>query len=322
MKLLLKKLIGPTKVRELSHYKSFFMAICHSMSCYSKEIFYFFRAKLCKPVTADNQELLIRKRAHHLERYLFKPKAYPIGQGRSIAEELETLIDNYGAKVSTKQLKWTKRILREFHEGTGVECLCQSIIKGARRSALTMNDADLMSLLEKRRMRRNFLNVPLAQKERMKISKAAQWAPSSCNRQPLELIFVERAELKAFIASTIPGGRQFFNDAPCIIIFVCDARDYRFPDERMNPFVDGAAAIQNICLLCETMELGCCWGTYYSFGAIENEAEVRKKCSIPSTHLIVGSLAIGKSQQSVCDIPRDPAEIRYGINKFRGKEGE
>jgi nitroreductase len=133
------------------------------------------------------------------------------------------------------------------------------------------------------------------------------------------LIFVEDRQLKEFVASTIPGGCQFFSQAPCILLLISDAGDYRYPEDRMVPFIEGAAAVQNIYLLCETMGLGCCWGSYTSFGSVARESQVRERLNIPDTHIIVASLAIGKSSQAVCEIPRDRPEDRFGNNYYGNK---
>jgi nitroreductase len=133
------------------------------------------------------------------------------------------------------------------------------------------------------------------------------------------LIFVEDPLLKDFIASTTQGGHQFFFNAPCILIFIADPRDYRFPDDRFNPFMEAGAAIQNVYLLCESIGLGCCWGSYTSFGSVENEKEVRRRLGIPAHCLILAAMALGASDQMVCEIPREKPESRYTIDQSQEK---
>ena len=53
-----------------------------------------------------------------------------------------------------------------------------------------------------------------------------------------------------------------------------------------------------------------------SFSCVDREDEVRKRLKIPSSHLIVSSLAIGKSNQSVCEIPRDLPENRFWTDYY------
>ncbi len=265
----------------------------------------------------NNPSLLLRKRTHHLERYLFAPDSYPSDLAEKISGEIEELL-NRGSDISDAQKKWAQKILDEYK--TGKECgssaLCPMLINNAERRNAPVGVDDLMELMRCRRSRRVFVDIPLTQSEKVAICRAAQYAPSSCNRQSLYLIFVEDLELKRFVASTVPGGHQFFAKAPCILLIVSDAGDYRYPEDRTGPFSDGAVAAQNIYLLCETMGLGCCMGSYSSFGNIIHEEEVRNKLRIPETHLIVAAMAIGKSKQSVCEIPRDRPEDRFWNNFY------
>ena len=190
------------------------------------------------------------------------------------------------------------------------------LLEGTKRTQPPVTAEKIMKLIRQRRSRRVFIDTPLTDSEKKDICEAAQYAPSSCNRQTIYLIFVEEPRLKEFVASTVPGGLQFFSKAPSILILTSDAGDYRYPDDRTIAYIDGAAAIQNIYLLCETMGLGCCCGSYSSFGSISREKEVRKKLKIPKTHLIVGALAVGKSEQFVCEIPRELPETRYWIDYY------
>ncbi|MFX0142096.1 MAG: nitroreductase family protein, partial [Candidatus Hodarchaeota archaeon] len=77
-----------------------------------------------------------------------------------------------------------------------------------------------------------------------------------------------------------------------------------------------AAAIQNILLLAETMNLACCWASYNSYGDILNENEIRKKLQIPEYFLFAGSIAIGHKSNEVFEVPRDNFKEHYVINRF------
>lgn len=283
----------------------------------------FFRAKsinLSKPLFKyDNISVQIRKLTHHLERLLFEPLAYSPDSGERLSKELENLLQNLDNSVSKKLRAWSHRILREYKTKESKKSYCPVLVDDIKTPKSFVKTNALMMLIRQRRSRRIFMDIPLTDDEKYIITEAAQYAPSSCNRQTLDLIFVENLELKRFVSSTIPGGYQFFHKAPCIIVLTSYISDYKYPEDRTNPFIDGAAAVQNIYLLCETMGLGCCWGSYTSFGNIYQEQEVRERLGIPNTHFIVASLAIGKSDQFVCHIPRDDSIDRYGTNYFRNK---
>jgi nitroreductase len=287
---------------------------------HAQEIRYFIRAKkryIRDGYLKNNPSLFLRKKTHHLERYLFAPDSYPSHTAENAAREIEKILAE-GKGLPPEQRKWAQKILQEYKTKAreNASVFCPMLIDNTVRKQPPVTAENLMSLMRQRRSRRIFIDTPLTDSEKTAICQAAQYAPSSCNRQTLYLIFVEERELKKFIASTIPGGCQFFSQAPCILLLISDAGDYRYPEDRMVPFIEGAAAVQNIYLLCETMGLGCCWGSYTSFGTISREYEVRNRLKIPDTHLIVASLAIGKSTQAVCEIPRDLPENRFTNNYY------
>jgi len=296
------------------------LIILKAVQQYFKEFLFFLQAKrhyIVGDYPKINPALCLRKRAHHLERYLFMPQAYSESFGKKAFAQLEKVI-SIEKNLPISQLKWANKIITEFNNlSINENTACPMLLNKVQRTeAASVTTEQFQELIRSRRSRRIFENVPLTLEEKNLICEAAQQIPSSCNRQTLYLIFVENPSLKEFISATIPGGYQFFSRAPCILLLLSDAGDYRYPDDRMVPYIEGAAAIQNIYLLCETMGLGCCWGSYTSFGSVKNEREVRQKLNIPNNYLIVASLAIGKSRQFVCNIPRDKPENRYWTDYY------
>jgi nitroreductase len=313
-----------SKINEVvKNFPIFASILKRTLRQHIRETRYFLRAKkryIGDAYTKNNPAMLLRKRAHHLERCLFAPSSYPSDLAERVSSEFEKVLST-AKSIPRDQGKWARKILDEYKAKTEQNSspLCSMLLNKASRQQSSVSTEDLMKLMLQRRSRRIFVDTPLTNAEKTAICQVAQSAPSSCNRQTLYLIFVEDPELKKFVASTIPGGCQFFYKAPCILLLISDAGDYRYPEDRMVPFIEGAAAVQNIYLLCETMRLGCCWGSYTSFGSAARENEVREKLKIPDTHLIVASLAIGKSNQFVCEIPRDLPENRFANNYYGNK---
>jgi len=303
----------------LKGYRAFYPVVKNAFRTFLKELRYYFSGKIKKPVAKDNQILLLRKRTHHLERYLFKPEAYGASFATQVAAEMETYISKLGDAVPENLRAWSVKMLREYHSAKPGCCGCKTVNEGVHPVKRHMDSKTLMRLIRSRRTKRFWRPDPLTDEQRRVLTEAALHTPSSCNRQSLDLIFVEEPELKSFIASTVPGGKQFFNDAPAIIVIVSDARDYRYPDDRTVPYAEAGAAIQNMSLVCESMGLGCCWGSYTSFGGVGEEQTVRSRLAIPDTHIIVASLAVGRSDQFVCIIPRDNPGDRFGINGYKKK---
>lgn len=313
-----------SKINEVVRNFPIFASILkRTLKQHIREIRYFLQAKkryIGDAYTKNNPAMLLRKRTHHLERCLFAPSSYSSDFAERVARDIEKVLSE-SKGIPPAQEKWARKILGEYKAKTQQDSsvLCPMLINNTGRKQSPVSTDDLMRLMHERRSRRVFIDIPLTNAEKTAICEAAQYAPSSCNRQTLYLIFVEDPELKKFVASTIPGGCQFFFQAPCILLLISDAGDYRYPEDRMVPFIEGAAAVQNIYLLCETMDLGCCWGSYSSFGTVAQESEVRKRLKIPDTHIIVASLAIGRSNQFVCEIPREQPENRFGNNYYGNK---
>lgn len=290
---------------------------------YFKEFRYFLAAKksfLSKEKTASAYAIQLRKYGHQLERFLWDPSSYPKGFGDLYYKNIEQILALKRKEISSEVVAWVEKIALEYNNRDAKgHVYCPLLKSGACRTPQAFRTEQLLDLMKQRRSRRIFANIPLTDHDKKTITTAALLAPSSCNRQTIDLIFVEDKKIKSFIASTIPGGFQFFDRAPCIVVFISNAGDYRYPDDRVVPFVDAAAAIENVYLVSETMGLGCCWGSYASFGSVMREKEVRRQLSIPETHLIVGSLAIGKSEQVVCPVAREPETARFWNNRYGKK---
>lgn len=190
-------------------------------------------------------DVLIRKRAHVVERFLFHPDSYDARVKEEIAGELETLLESNKDLSGKGYYQWAKRILGEY-EGKETCGICPNIFYNKVESFSYKVDRDsLLHLMKRRRTRRVFDGKPLTEEEKTVIVDAALHAPSSCNRQTLEFIFINDQEIKNFIASTVPGGKQFFSEAPTLLVIVSYGVDYRYPDDRIVPWLDSATGLEN-----------------------------------------------------------------------------
>lgn len=129
-------------------------------------------------------------------------------------------------------------------------------------------------------------------------------APSSCNRQSLHFIVLNDKDLIFKVGKTVKGGR-FFTSAPILITVLNDIRPYILPEEKYILYQDAAAAIENILIMAQKINLGACWGGYTSdSNQISNENRVRRLLKIPKFFKITGIIALGKPGEQVCIIPR------------------
>lgn len=295
--------------------------ILKSIVCFSEEIISLLPHKL-RPNNSDPARLymFVKARAHHLEKALWHPAAFRERQGEwdSMHEELKQSLlwlEQMGVGVPPP-IVWAQRIVREYEkyradQDNQAGCPIAGGLIPSTPKAHKMDWKSLMGLIKSRRSRRIFTDEPLSREEKDLLIEAALWAPSACNRQTHYYVFVQDADNKAFIARSIAGGFPFAATAPSLLLVVADRRLYRYPDERVTPFQDTGAAVQNIQLIAETLGIGCCWCSFTSFGGILGEKEIRKLLHIPDHMIFTAILALGKSTQIVCPIPRDRPSSRY-----------
>jgi len=206
-------------------------------------------------------------------------------------------------------LRWAKRIRQEYSNYVVDATPCPMI----NRFEVTSNN-NIIDILQNRRSIRRFTEQSIEHDKLEQLIEAANWAPTSCNRQPLKYLFVKDPELKKQLSATISGGKLFAHNAAVILLVLADKRGYRFGEERFTPYQDSAAAIQNILLTVEYLRLGACWCTYTSYSSISDESGVRRMLKIPNRFLICGAIAIGYSAQTVCEVSRGKPE--YYIDTF------
>lgn len=271
-------------------------------------------------ITPDKQYLLttIKKNSHQVEKLIFFPENH-LGEKKKNLNYF--VLKNSLAEWSkrgyeeTEPIKWARKVLEDYENYFPEMCPnCRIIVEAKNNTQITPKA--LLSLLKSRKSRRFYSNKLLNENQKNLLVESANLAPTSCNRQTLRIIFIENPDLKKYVAEKVPGGKIFFNNAPTIMLVIVDKRDYRYPDGIFTPFQDSAAAIQNILIMAETMNLACCWGSLTSFGDLIDDSDFRRKFNIPEYFLITGSIAIGPKTHEVQHIPRDNVKSRYSINKF------
>ena len=135
---------------------------------------------------------------------------------------------------------------------------------------------DVLNTITNRRSRRIFMEK-VVDNELNLLIESANRAPSSCNRHG---IFLKEAP-KDLIPLLVGG--VGWCDKGTVLAFFADMTAYKSPYEKeFMPYLDTGFMAQNICLLCETMELGCCF--------INPNTHNKYK----SKHLLTGAISIGK----------------------------
>lgn len=299
------------------------VAILKSFYYFPQEVYSAFKYKVRHyKLQEDDAPVLhsyIKKRAHHVEKVLFYPDRHEELMAKSIHDELTHALRLWREKGHPRDpvVGWAEKIAREYENVLKGGTACPNHCNLTRfKNRADIRPEEFMKLLRSRRSLRNYQKSPLTEEEKVRLTEAALWAPNACNRQTLKFLFVEDDRLKRLVAHSVPGGNNWFDQAPCIIVVLADKRDYRFPEERVTPYQDAAAAMQNLLLMGEALNLACCWGSFTSFGSVRNEAHVRKELNIAEHYLITGAIAAGHRVFDVCLIPRDPVRARLFVDRL------
>jgi nitroreductase len=160
---------------------------------------------------------------------------------------------------------------------------------------------EILSLIQKRRSIRHFKDETIPKEAVEKLLKAARWAPSAGNRQPVEIIIVESASKKEQLAEAALQQR-FIEAAPVVFAFCADldrsSARYGTRGSSLYAIQDAAAATQNVLLMATALGLGTCW-----IGAFD-EKRAAKVLKLPSNVRPLAIVPIGKPARESTAPPR------------------
>lgn len=152
---------------------------------------------------------------------------------------------------------------------------------------------DILELIKQRRSVRRFTDEALNEKDIETILKAGQYAPSPSNSQPWHFTLIRNKEKLKALAEKAQHA-SFLDEAALLIIVSVD-KDVDIDawlKQHNQHLYSAAAAMQNMWLAANALDIGCCWVTL-------DEAFSKKQISVPKSHTIIGGLALGHSKEPV-----------------------
>jgi nitroreductase len=186
---------------------------------------------------------------------------------------------------------------------------------------IQLENDDLLKIMQRRRSVRQYCDVKkVIPEELLKLIEAARWAPSANNRQCWKFVSVTQAELIQNIAAEtekiITGllcqnsqfkadnsqrnylhNFLFFKDAP-VVIFVLARKINGFLETtsanagltQQATLLSVGAAIQNLLLVAETMNLHTCWMT----GPLLARSRIEELLGVAVPWELVSMIPVGK----------------------------
>lgn len=186
-------------------------------------------------------------------------------------------------------LQWARTVLRRYEDLQRGESLQLS----DPVSNLPPDTPDLLrAVILGRRSIRRFLERSVTKNKLQEVMSVINWAPSSCNRQPIVAFASIDPEIVTKCVSTCKGATGFGTFVPCFIAFCADLRTYTFPREIWMPYIDVALGVQNCCLMAYALGMSI---TLLSWAHHNEEEEdlLRTSLEIPQSYEIVVNGVLG-----------------------------
>lgn len=170
--------------------------------------------------------------------------------------------------------------------------------------------AELMQAIRARRSTRAFRKELPPKDQIMKLTEAAEWAPSGMGKYLWHFTVIYSAEKSLKLARAVAeadnrGADYSFYGAPVNIIV-------SYQRDEHHAFVDGAAAMENILLAATDLGLGSCWIN-----------QIRECCDapavrallteygVPTDHIVIASAAIGYIAKETPAKPRKQGVVTF-----------
>lgn len=239
--------------------------------------------------TDDRTLLLMRKYAHILDKGLHRQDLQP-GHSKTYYDLLLKSVNRLKNSQYSNDptLLWAESKLRIYEE---VQTGKSTPLKGTEPK-LNITFEDFQEIFKSRRSNRNFKTEVVPSYIIDKLKDAANWASSSCNKQPIEIYTTNNPGTAAECLRCCKGGTGFSEFIPSFWVFTANVRGYIWPSEMFLPYIDVSLGAQNVFLGATTFGLS---GTILSWAqkSYEEEESLKKLLKIPDHHQIIFCAVIG-----------------------------
>jgi nitroreductase len=124
------------------------------------------------------------------------------------------------------------------------------------------NSPTILEIIKKRRTVRRFSPEKIPREVILECLEGARWAPSAGNRQPVEILVVERQDTREAIAELT--GRQRYKFCPVVLLVGINQERAKIKyGKKIGEYlavIDSAIAVQNMMLVAADHGIGTSWG--------------------------------------------------------------
>ena len=162
------------------------------------------------------------------------------------------------------------------------------------------SESPVLKAIYERRSIRHFSDAGVDREKIKETLKAASWAPSGLNNQPWRFALIQDADVKERLAKLTRYANTMRGAAVLVAVFLDTESSY----DRTKDCQAVGAAIQNLMLAAQSMDLGTAW-----IGEIlKNKDEVRKILDLPERLELMAVVAVGEPAHRDQSSHRRPLE--------------
>ena len=149
----------------------------------------------------------------------------------------------------------------------------------------------IFKIMHERRSQRLFNDDDIDTDRLKGIMKAAELAPSSCNRKAVRTELIKSEHDISQLSKLLVGGSGWLENANAVVLLLADMRAYKSPAEvGFMPFLDAGVIAQNIYLIGEALGVGVC---FINPNIRESDKEEFDSSFLPDGYRFCGALALG-----------------------------
>lgn len=287
---LIRKILSPKKYRIMrlgptivpNYYKSIISEI---------EDFIDIKQKYYNRKDEEAALLLLRKQAHMLDKGLQR-NDFTIGHSKKVytcaIEEIKKLSSE--KFLSDPSVIWSKEKINEYETKQENPNFDFNYILDNNLKLPDQNS--FKNLIYTRRSIRYFKEKLVSEQILQECIETINWAPSSCNKQPIKVYLTNSPNKAVDCAKNCKGFTGFSKFIPCFMAICVDIRGYMYPSEMYLPSVDASLGTQNMLLMMHLKGLS---SSVLSWAQkdLEEEENLRKLLDIPDYCVIIFNIVVG-----------------------------
>ncbi|HPR69556.1 MAG TPA: nitroreductase family protein [Kiritimatiellia bacterium] len=247
--------------------------------------------------SSDSQLAQLRQYAHELDKGLHR-KDWEPGHGEAVYQKARCLYGQLAGNAASPDgvFRWIQDILSE-HEQRQHQPPDQVTPLAAEHEPFRLDPDAMAKAIAARVSSRWFQSRTIPETVLNQIVEAAAQAPSSCNRQTLQIFASLDPARTIEILKCFKGFTGFSPFIPCAMVFCADLRPYLFPNELFIPTLDTALAVENALLMASAHGLNATLLTWGSRNT-EEDRRLRRILGIPDHIEIVVGAACGYPEKN------------------------